>query len=399
MSGTVATADAGIAGAPVCARRGLAWTPARIAAAVLGLYLGLTTLAYVSLRVHPAYTGARGAALLGHHGRLFDFFVAPWVRWDSFFFTGIAAHGYPHGVRLTSFYPGYPALVRAAAAPLGARGLAFDTAAVIVSVLATMLALVALHAMVRGDLGAGLADRTVTYALLAPMTFFFLAPYSEGLFLLFSVVSLLAMRRGHTGWAALAAAAAAVTRPPGVLLVVPLAWEAYRRSAGARARLGAALWLLLPVAAFAAWYAVAALVIGASPSDSERAFGAGPALPWAGLVDTLSGLVAHPAALLNTVAVLLTIAGGVALVRWRRVIPLSYGLVVLVALVPMVFRHGPSYNPWLSADRFAAVVFPLYVALAWWTRARPHLHRAYLVVSPVLLAAAFSVYTYNRFVG
>jgi hypothetical protein len=377
----------------------LAWTPAWIVAAVLALYVLLSCLGWLWLQVHHVYVGPRGGPLLRPRGGLYDVFVAPWMRWNALDFLQIAGRGYPHGARLTAFYPGYAGVLHAVSVVLGGSLVAYTAAGIAINLAFTSGALVALHRLVAADLDTALADRVVTYTLLAPMTFFFLAPYSEALFLLLSVVSLLAARRGRLGWAAVAAALAAVTRPPGVLLVVPLAWEVWVRRHDLRARVRAGALLLLPVAAFATWYAWATIAAGESPATAERFFGLGPALPWAGLVDTFTGLARHPAALVNTVAVALTVAAAVLLVRMRGRVPLSYGLWAAVSLVPMTFRHGPSDNPWVSAVRYAAVVFPVYVALALWTSRRPALHRAWLMLSPALLLAAFAVYTYNRFVG
>lgn len=96
-------------------------------------------------------------------------------------------------------------------------------AAYAVSLAAFLGALYLLSRLVALELGFG--PRKVTLILLAafPGSLYFSAPYSESLFLLTSVASFYAARRGHWVWAGVAAGLASGTRAIGVVLIVPLA--------------------------------------------------------------------------------------------------------------------------------------------------------------------------------
>ena len=63
---------------------------------------------------------------------------------------------------------------------------------------------------------------TLCYSLIFPSAFFLAVVYTEGLFLGLAFSSLLLLRRGHRGWAAVLAILATYTRAVGVALVVPL---------------------------------------------------------------------------------------------------------------------------------------------------------------------------------
>ena len=78
---------------------------------------------------------------------------------------------------------------------------------------------------------------TVILLSFASTSFFFQAVYSESLFLLLTVASFSAARRGRWVLAGLAGGLAALTRSAGVLLLVPLAWMWFEQYRGGAIRL------------------------------------------------------------------------------------------------------------------------------------------------------------------
>src|SRR5215211_6285107 len=72
------------------------------------------------------------------------------------------------------------------------------------------------------DYGEAVATRTVWLVALWPLSLFFSAVYTEALFLLLTVGAVALGRSGRWTWAALAAAAAALTRNTGALILLPL---------------------------------------------------------------------------------------------------------------------------------------------------------------------------------
>lgn len=197
-------------------------------------------------------------------GRVFlnEPFLNAHVSWDSEFYLAIAIDGYessnvrrvnaffeggqgggfwpfyipPNVGRLDglsmnyAFLPFYPLSIRALSAPLSLFGLnAIATATlagVAVSVLGTLAAMLALYELARGELGDEGGIRAAFYLVIFPSAFFLAQVYTEGLFVGLAFWTLVLVRRGQLGWAAVLAILATFTRAVGVLLVAPLffAW-------------------------------------------------------------------------------------------------------------------------------------------------------------------------------
>ena len=130
-------------------------------------------------------------------------------------------------------------------------------AALAVSNLAFLGALVVLFALTTYEFSTDTARRTVLLLACFPASFFFLSPYSESMFLLASLLTFWWARRGRWGPAAAAGFVAAFTRSVGVLLVPALLLEAWSIDRRERPRaIAASLVPLLAPAAYAAyWFA------------------------------------------------------------------------------------------------------------------------------------------------
>jgi hypothetical protein len=159
-----------------------------------------------------------------------------WARWDSEWYLLIAERGYDVGSMRTQFglgtdpmgtagfLPLYPVLIRAVSPILGGVG-----AGVLVSNLALFASLFLLHRLVRDELSGEVGELAATVAcaalLVHPSSLFLSAVYSESLFLALSLGVFLCARRGRFAAAGVIGGLAALTRPFGVLLVIPVVWE------------------------------------------------------------------------------------------------------------------------------------------------------------------------------
>jgi hypothetical protein len=311
------------------------------------------------------------------------------MSWDADWYRRIADHGYAgvghSGLR---FFPLYPLLGRGLSFLLdGHTGWAL---LLIANALALLLgALVHMLVMLeRGD--AVLARRAAWLTALAPPAFVLVMGYSEPLFLCFAVAAFIWMTQGRWWWVAGAGLLAGLTRPVGLLLVVPIAIVAGR--GGARgpvaARVAAVLAPLAGTAAFLAW-------VGVRFGD--------PTLPFR--VQNIEGLRGHTVSPLATVAHvaggLLTgeagqqlhsvwVVGAVALVvvvflQW----PLEYGAyAALTVLAALSAQHLGSF------ERYAYGAFPLVLAGAGLIRS-VRVERTVLVLS----GAAMGAYAVAAYVG
>ena len=170
-------------------------------------------------------------------------FLNSHVSWDSEYYLAIAVGGYNdpaihrvgggasagagQGISLSyAFFPFYPLMIRLLAWPLSVLKMnPIATAAlsgVVVSLLGTLAAMVALYELARDELGEDGGLRTAFYLIIFPSGFFLAQVYTEGLFIGLAFASLVLIRRGHRGWAAVLAVLATYTRAVGVALVIPL---------------------------------------------------------------------------------------------------------------------------------------------------------------------------------
>lgn len=166
-----------------------------------------------------------GQSQIGFSGYLLD----AWFYRDSQWYLAIVQHGYHYfgrgHVSAVAFFPVYPLLVGFLQA---ISGMAVGVAAMVVSNLSFLAALVYLHKLCEREFGTGVARRAVFYLAIFPTSFFTFAAYSESLFLLLSIGCFYYLRGERWWMAALLGALAAATRILGVLLLLAFVWEYLR---------------------------------------------------------------------------------------------------------------------------------------------------------------------------
>jgi hypothetical protein len=365
---------------------------------VVGLFL-LTRLALVGAgavmnTVLPQNEGAEFTHLLDG-GAALDM----WYRWDAGFYATIATEGYDwrNTGELTgdmAFLPLYPLLVRGVMDISGCGYSPYlSTCATVSGLVVSNLALLAaawlLYDLVQRRHDHSTAQRAVLLLLISPSAIFFSGVYTESLFLLWVVLAFWALERRRFGVAVLAACLAALTRSVGIALYPVLLWHAWQlvRQNGRSWRQLFRSWQFyaahLPLLVFGGYIFYAGLTVG-DPLAYFRSY----QLVWErditrSPLDTLlvyfSGadvsLYGAPLSWIDLAAFVASIAFAVAALRYDR----AWGLFALAAaLIP--FASGT-----LSAmPRFAAVIFPIYVLLALWTRNRWRL----LAVSALSIALA-----------
>jgi hypothetical protein len=312
-----------------------------------------------------------------------------WARWDSDWYLLIAREGYADSPSSTpAFFPLYPALVGGVGRLLAGH---YVLAGVLLSLAACAVAFVLLHRLALERLGTDGARRAVLYLAVFPTALFLGAVYSESLYLALALAAFLLAERGRFLGAGAATGLAMLTRPVGIALLpalVLIAWRApERRRALAGVAVAVPLAALYPLA-LALWIGEPLAPLRAQEGIWERT------LSWAG---PLGGLWHGVAALADTTPertfalnlqqlafTLLFLA--LAAAAWRR-FGAAYGLFALVSLAIPLSLPAEDF-PLLSMSRFGLVVFPLVLALAALTTARPRLHEGVVAVSSLLLGVA-----------
>lgn len=311
-----------------------------------------------------------------------------WAQWDARHYVDIALRGYDPPAAPESniaFFPLYPLLIRVVLVALGRVD--EQTGALVglvISNLALFGALLYLSALVARDFSLSVARRTVLYLLVFPTTLFLSSVYAESVFLAAAVASLYHARAGEWGRASVAGLLAALTRPFGVLLVVPIAVELYRQHGRLRhwlALIGPPLGLALFVG-YLWWLFDDPLAY----FHAGTTWGRGLHAPWDVLLGYIGGpLVAFdwPYSWLDLISMLAMVA--ILIVGIRRV-PLSYSSYSAAGLV-FAMSTGVA---WFSASRHALALFPLIIVLALIGWRYRWFNWAWLAFS-VFLAVAFMV--------
>jgi Gpi18-like mannosyltransferase len=215
-------------------------------------------------------------------------FMNSHISWDSEFYLSIATIGYddPAVRGITSnfawtdgyesycipgtdagcyslnyaFFPLYPWLTRLLTYPLhflALNPIACSTlAAISLSLLGTLGAMLALYFMTRSSLGEDGGVRTAFYLLIFPSSFFLAQVYTEGLFLGLTFGALAFLLSRKWAWCALLAALAVWTRPGGAILFLPMVmvwWVDKSWMDGWKSALSRGLASLSPVISYGLW--------------------------------------------------------------------------------------------------------------------------------------------------
>jgi hypothetical protein len=325
---------------------------------------------------------------------LVDLVFATPTKWDALHFLTISYDGYSEGSQVigtpeehrAAFFPLYPGTVHVLSG-FGTSLAATLVMAYAVSMACFFGALVLLHRLTTIEIGERYATPTLLLLSFFPTALFFGIPYSESMFLLLAVAAFLAARTGHWAIAGVVLALASAARVPGLLLVVPVLllylygprtdrepdFDAGRRP---RYRVRPDLaWLLLAPLGLAAFslYLHLTLGNGLAWSDAQALFGRDTVDPfsgaWAGLQEggrAIGDIVAGSQGgfdylnVMQLAFVAFAVVGGIGALR---VLPVAYGVWVLISLVPL-FVSQPDGLPFWSSPRFVVVLFPLFIWLA-----------------------------------
>jgi hypothetical protein len=300
------------------------------------------------------------------------------LRWDAGWYMGIATYGYrwdrahPERQQNVAFFPAYPLLTSLLGRALGNSLVSHLVAAVMVSHVAFLWSLVYLYQLARDKLDdAESSARAVLLLATYPFSVFHGAVYTESVFLLGCLGSILNFSRGRWLQAALWGTLVGLSRPNGFLLTATLVALAYTRpmtgarSVRSRTQLIRLLAVVAPVAGTALFSCYIAALTGnpfqwsAQHAAWGRVYrGAAPFLDPALQVAQYgfeSYLARIPYDFLNGAAALFAVLLIVPV--WRRVGP-AYAIFLCSNLLPPLVLGGV-----MSLGRLTSTMFPLFIWL------------------------------------
>ena len=380
---------------------------------------------------------------------LLDPFLNSQVAWDSEYYLSIATVGYDdpavQGIRTNfnwgnpqycvpgkppecysrnyAFFPFYPNVSRIVAAPFRALPLtpiaASTLASVLVSLLGTLGAMLALYDLTRDELEESGAMRAAFYLLIFPSSFFLAQVYTEGLFVGLAFGSLAFLKRRNWLLAGLLAAFAALTRAAGGLLFVPLivtwALDVYKlinykllnantgsAETDQRKAIGRALFNLLcvfgPVFAYLAWNAtlgdafriVEDLYFGRGFLFDQAVFKASLEA-WAGAYKSFasSNLQARAYYGVEFAAIIIAVAA-CALTFKRYPLVSTFGLLVIV----FSFFSGAAQG----MHRYVLAAPSIFILLARWGK-NPVFDRSWTLISLLTMGLMATLFSFDFWAG
>ncbi|MBI3964285.1 MAG: hypothetical protein HY329_01515 [Chloroflexi bacterium] len=289
-----------------------------------------------------------------------------WTNWDAEWYLRIARDGYlyaPGQYSNVVFFPLLPLLMRFGAWLLGQENVAgWVVSGIAITNLALIVAAAYLIALMRLDFDEAIARRAAVYLLIFPTSFFLSAVYADALLLLGCVAAFYHARRGQWWVAGAFGAAAALSRPHGVFVAPPLAFEylAQRRFDPRQIRpdvlaLGLVPAGMLSYLGFLGWRFGNPLAF----LDSYSAWGRSTGTPW----ETMAQYFAQPLVVhgnyhslvdLGFTALFVTLVA----LSWRYVRP-SQALFGTVLLLVMI-----SSGTIASLMRYGLTLYPAFVVLA-----------------------------------
>jgi hypothetical protein len=312
-------------------------------------------------------------------------FLLSWWRWDVIHYVEIAYLGYAHHKPLSAFFPLFPLVIRGLGMLFGGSIMADYAAGILLANGCFYGVLVLFYYLVSKDYGQTVARYALIYLAFDPYGIFFFVGYTESLFLLLSLAVFILLRRGRVlDWwlAGLCGCLAALTRPTGIVLLVPfLVFFVQRFGIGTiftrenwRQKLNAVFAMALVPAGLLIYMGYLWIIFGNPWVFSieqtliwHRSF----ALPWVGPIGAIKDVLTldHSFFSRDLADVTFTLIPLTALVVGWKKLPLHYSLFSLVMGL-FVLCEPNQFTPLMSVPRFMLVIFPIFILFALWSKDR-----------------------------
>jgi hypothetical protein len=323
-----------------------------------------------------------------------------WMRWDTEWYVEVATFGYrfiPDQLSEVGYFPVYPMLMRYLGYIVGNP----LVAGLVISNVAILFAMALLYRLVLTETNAWVARRTLFYLVLFPGAFFFVAAYTESLFLLLTVIAAYAAREKRWLIAAITGIVASATRVQGFLIVALVGVE-WLNAHGWTLReiFKAKSWQIVGKAIRTDWKNLLLIMLIPSGLIMFMIF------QWVNFGTPFAFVQSHTAIDTDVTAGPINVIVGEirdALDGTNEnpyVVPLGFAttLFALVTVVPIFRRLRESWavyvallialpawsGPLWSMTRFVIVMFPVFVIWAMWSRNKV-LHLTYFAIATPLL--------------
>lgn len=329
-----------------------------------------------------------------------------WNQWDTGWYLPISNTGYEIDAHRTAFFPLYPLLIHMATWVAGNDHRLL--AAMIVGNLGALLAYVGLALITARELGAKYALPVLLVFSAYPFSFFTAAAYPDGLFLGLAVFSIYFARRSDWYWAAGFAFLAGLSRPTGVILILPLVWEfarqngafsgEWRRMLNLRTLAKGVLIAAAVPLAVALFALHLGLVFGKPFLFLEiQSFWAHQYVPiWDIPALIYNSITAQQAWSFNQARLIVDVVPilvfFVLMLLGLKRLPVVFSILAVCAFVLTITSPLATYfDPFASAGRYLLAAFPVFMLLGKWAEEKPWLN-ALILSGGWMLQAVFAMF-------
>ncbi len=316
-------------------------------------------------------------------GGIAELFLGVWQRFDTLWYLRIAAQGYAPHDGSTVYFPLYPMLIRF----LGTLFVGnYLLAALVISNLAFVGVLFCMYRLTERQFGGTGARRSTLYLAIFPTAFFFLAAYTESLFLLLTLAAFLSAHEKRWWLAGSLGFLASLTRLQGVVLVVPLLYMYLRdrRFHPSRLRPDMLGPVIVPLGAVL-FMAYQYLVVGSAPlmSTYQTQLYAQFVWPWGNIIASVQQIVSPEGTFVDVLNLLATGAFIAMTILSFRKLPMEYAIYMAITLLALMLRRT-TLQPLVSMSRYVLVLFPAFMLWGHWG-SNPRIQRLIVYPSVALL--------------
>lgn len=313
---------------------------------------------YKGFKLLPSKTAP--ADIFPYHDALpyHDGWLATWQRFDANWYLSIAENGYGGIEGDDHFPPLFPTLIRLLKPLFGSAFLA----GLFITHAATLYVIKLLYDTFLAWGGTSSAKRAIVFMLIFPTSFFLFSVYSESLFLMTALLSMLSMRTRSWGWAGFWAFCSVLTRLQGTALLLPmiyLMWKDHPFLRKPRQWFG----LILPGLGglFYLYLRSTQVTSGALPFV-ESDWHAQMVPPWQTYWYAIQTLLSGHSTFIDVLNwVIVTLFIILLIVGWRK-IPIEYSLYTVFSLLVILIRIVET-QPLISMSRYALTLFPAFYTL------------------------------------
>lgn len=306
-------------------------------------------------------------------------FLYPWERWDTRWYLTIINNGYHVGDGTTSFHPLYPLL----ATILKSFGITPLLGMMLISTISTFVCMYFIKRLSDHIYGDNESIYSVFIFLFFPLAFILFAPYTEALFLAFSIGCFYYAYKHKWLLAGFIGMLASLTRQQGVLLAIPILCEVWIYSnksfhslithyKGLFAALlppsGMLLWIVIRGLAFTDvkpdLHSINGIIysIFISPSANHVVPNASFTWPWVALWKAISIVCKNPDIDLLTNLALGGIFLALFIYSWKYMGGSFKLYSFIVILISFSYQTG-SIHPYMGMPRHLFLAFPVFITL------------------------------------